>query len=664
VPQLIIALILIVLYILLIRWLFISVGPPFIYVSAIAFSMAVPYAYIKNLIGTFGRPAGLSAPRNWLFVFVIALTALIQIDLLFLALGFGMQMLRVSFAWELQRTLGEVVWSLAGNREVLAAAVAFLPESSYPVGHVLFSSAVKSALIVPWVLLIRGLKSPILDPRQPAYVSYFHAQAFKDLGTLIRGMGRDLLAALLMINRGIVAVTMAGSLFVWPLTVMAYVALVPPVIIAAVAALLFVGMHTVALSVVWLLAMGISFVLSAAERAVILARAGYAKCPHSECHAPVPLPVFLCPQCDTEHDRLIPGRFGVLRRRCKCGVGNLPTLFWTGKGRLRMKCPKCRKAMREELFSGGIHVPIYGGPSAGKTMFMMAASWELLEGKVPGVRSRLIDEATERAYSRYWKPDFETGRVREKTVQPFPDAFLLSMRRGLGFPTSVYLYDPAGEAMLSDSSLDAHRFMDYYDGLALLIDPLSLPSFADEYRASGGPDLSATTSRAHPSEAVTRVINMLERFGTLSRKRGLNRRIAVVFTKADVPGFREEVGRDIDRARALDDDWQALGSSDSAEIRAWFARCEPHLVQVLETRFAEIRYFAISALGHIPEGGQKRFTPRKVMEPLAWLLSTRSTFAHPFLGRILGRTMEATAVAAVLGVFVVVPACAIWYWLQ
>jgi hypothetical protein len=206
--------------------------------------------------------------------------------------------------------------------------------------------------------------------------------------------------------------------------------------------------------------------------------------------------------------------------------------------------------------------------------------------------------------------------------------------------------------------------MDYYDGLALLIDPLSLPSFADEYRARGGPDLSATTSRAHPSEAVTRVINMLERFGTLSRKRGLNRRIAVVFTKADVPGFREDIGRDIDRVRALDDDWQALGSSDSAEIRAWFARCEPHLVQVLETRFTEIRYFAISALGHIPEGGQKRFTPRKVMEPLAWLLSTRSTFAHPFLGRILGRTMEATAVAAVLGVFVVVPACAIWYWLQ
>jgi len=73
---------------------------------------------------------------------------------------------------------------LPGNHEVLAIAQAILPEVWYPFGDVLLSSAIKSVLIVPWVLLIRGLQSPILHPGQQAYVSYFHSQAFRDLGTL------------------------------------------------------------------------------------------------------------------------------------------------------------------------------------------------------------------------------------------------------------------------------------------------------------------------------------------------------------------------------------------------------------------------------------------------------------------------------------------------
>lgn len=661
-PQLIIGIILIYLYFLLIRWLFVSVGPVFIYVTALASSVAVPVVYVRNLFSVFGRqPGTASTVRNWLFVIVIGLVVLIHVDLLWLCLWYGMSLLQVSFAADLRESLGRVVWASVVNREALVIAGSVLPPTYYPIGYVVFSSAVKSALIVPCVLLVRGLSSLIEDPGQPAYLSYFHGQAFKDLGAVVEAIVKDLTALVLLANKGIVKATIVGSVFVWPLTIMAYIALLPPVLIAGAAATLLLVMHSTALALIWLLAMSTSVLLSIAERAVILSRAGYAKCPHAECHEPVPLPIFMCSKCGVEHDRLVPGRFGVLTRRCKCAAGRLPTLFWLGKGRLRSVCPSCRKPMREELFGGSVHVPIYGGPSAGKTMFMMAATWELVENKVSGVRTRLIEEAIERAYVKYWKVDFESGRVREKTIRPFPDAFLLSVRRGLGLPTSVYLYDPAGEALLSESDLDAHGFMNYFDGLVLLIDPLSIPSFARRYLDRGGPDLSATTSRAHPEEAVTRVVNLLERLGKLSRRRSVSRRVAVVFAKADVPGFSEELGIRIAGREALDDNWETLGSADSVKIREWLVRNEPHLVHVLETRFTEIRFFAVSALGHIPVAGQS-FSPRRVMEPLAWLLSTRATFSRPLLGKILGRTREVAAVAAVICIFVVVPLWAFWYW--
>jgi len=543
----------------------------------------------------------------------------------------------------------------------LVVAKAVLPGDLGALGYVLFSSAVKSALIVPCVLLVRGFSSPIEDPRQPARLSYFHGQAIRDLGAVIQMMAEDLTALVMLANQGIVKVTVVGSIFVWPLTIMAYIALVPPIAIAVVAALLLVAMHTLSLGGIWVLAMAVSFLLALTEKAVILSRAGYAKCPHAECHEPVPLPIFMCPECGEEHDRLVPGRFGVLMRTCKCGDGRLPTLFWLGKGRLRSICPSCRKPMREELFGGSVHVPIYGGPSTGKTMYMMAATWELLEGKVPGLQARLIDEASDRAYSKHWKPDFESGRVREKTARPFPDAFLLATRRGVGLPTSVYLYDPAGEALLNESDLDAHRFMNYFDGLALLIDPLSLPSFAARYRELGGPDLTPTTSRAHPEETITRVVNLLERLGKLSRRRGSGQRVAVVFSKADVPGFAQEVGIRVSDSAEVGIDWEALGADNSSLLREWLAKHEPHLLQILETRFTEMRFFAVSALGHIPQTG-RGFSPRKVMEPLGWLLSKRATFARPLLGRIVGRSMEAGAVAAVFGCFVVLPIWAIFWW--
>lgn len=663
-PQLIIAAILIYLYYLLIKWLFTSVGPGFVYFLSLAMSFAVPVAYVGALMKIFGHPPAELAKRwrNWGFIGVIALVGLVQIDMLYLVTGTVLGQLPVATAYEVHSWLAKLAEQAVINREARALGRAAWGLDGMAL--VLLSAAVKSALLVPTLLAIRGLASPVAGVTQPAQVSYFHGQALTDLGDVAQTLILDLVKLVLLANMAIVKAT-AGpqALFVWPLSVLAYVALVPPVIIAIGSAALLLALHAIALATVWVFAMFASIVLMAAERGVVLARTGYAKCPHAECHAAVPLPVFLCPHCGVEHDRLLPGRFGVLVRECQCRDGRLPTLFWFGKRQLRSLCAKCRKPLKGELFAESVHIPIYGGSSAGKTMFMMAAIWEMLEGKVASVDAHLIEETSDRAYRGHWKPDFESGRLREKTARTFPDAFLVSVRRKLGLPAAVYLYDPAGEALLREADLDAHHFIEHMDGLALLIDPLSLPSFAQRYREAGGPDQRASTSQADPEVVLAEVVNLLERRGKLSRKKGSRQRVAVILTKADLPGLAAELGIRLESSVQLALQWGDVGLDESARIRAWLANSEPHLLRVLETRFADLRFFAVSALGHSPQPGRP-FVPRGVAEPMAWLLSTRRALRRPLWARISGRAAEVAAVAAVLVALVVGPLVGLLVWLR
>lgn len=645
-PQLILVIILLVLYFLLIRFLFVSVGPTFIYVVSLVLSSAVPVAYVYTLVGVYGRDGGSPKnARNWFLAPVVVLVGLIYLDMLLLALRVSLPILSTSLGMELYRVLLGFV-----NGGAVGVGQLALPEEN----RWLLSAAIKSTLIVPCLLGARGLRSQIENPRQPAFLAYFQAQALRDLQATIVTTSTKLSEGVLFVHGLIMKGTMGPQAwFVWPLTIMAYVALVPPILIGAVMTLMFLILHAATLGLLWLLAMWASLLLTSTENAVIRARAGYVKCPHASCHKPIPLPIFMCPHCGIDHDRLIPGRFGVLVRACKCGSGRMPTLFWLGKAALRSKCPVCKNPLRKELFAESAHIPIYGGTSTGKTTYMMACSWELLEGKVAGVKTSLIEETSQRTYSSRWKPDFESGRAVDKTTKKYPDAFLLGLQRGGGLAMSVYLYDPAGEAMVSQVDLGAHRFIEYVDGLALLIDPLSLASFRATYQRRGGPDVSLTTSTTDPEEIVTRVVSQLEAAGTLTRRRGYKRRVAVIFTKSDVAGFAEETG--ISRTgSALTEDWSATGLDDSEKLRAWLGKNEPRLLQMLETRFSEFRLFAVSSQGHAVRDGQP-FAPRGVIPPLAWLLSTRSTIARPTAGRVKGRLSEFAAAAAAALVVVGIP---------
>ena len=621
-------------YFLLVGFLFTEVGPELFYVTTFLCSVGVQIGYARALFRTF------ATSRVWYrrlaFASACGLLALTTIDLLYIGAGVGMVLALDAYSvWWIWDFIAPVVHAQAGGPW--------------------FSFTVKSAFIVPLVLLARGFASTaIKDSKQPAFRSYFYGPAWRDIAATVRELGSILKEGFSWITAvALASVNGWHGLLTWPLVIIVGLATLAALAVAGVQLLLTLAMHSVFLVAFWLLAQACAIVILAVEKAVIRVRSRHAKCPHATCHAPVPLPVFRCPECNEGHDRLIPGRCGVLARTCKCGKGRLPTLFWLGKGRLASECPKCRKPLREELFGADVHIPIYGGPSAGKTMYMMAVTWEAVSNRksAPDVEARLIDKSQQ--YDRYWKPEFEKGAVREKTAAPFPDAFLLSMQRGQGVPAVLYVYDPAGEALLDTEKIEGHNFLEYSDGLAILIDPLSLSSFAKRYKDELGKDVPPTTSR-DPTSAVTRIVNQLQRLNWGKKP------VALVLTKADVECFEEEFGVGIG-ASEMGADWRGIGANGSAALASWFKDNEPHLLNLLETHFSDVRFFAVSALGHDPEA-RKGFSPRRVMEPIAWLLSRRAKFANPLRERFIGPLKELGAAAAVIGLLVLLPGFAFLKW--
>jgi hypothetical protein len=71
-------------------------------------------------------------------------------------------------------------------------------------------------------------------------------------------------------------------------------------------------------------------------------RGGPVPCPYTTCGRAVRRPVRLCPACRARHRRLLPGRYGALHRRCRCGT-RLPVVL--GVRRLEACCPHCDRTL-------------------------------------------------------------------------------------------------------------------------------------------------------------------------------------------------------------------------------------------------------------------------------------------------------------------------------
>ena len=275
--------------------------------------------------------------------------------------------------------------------------------------------------------------------------------------------------------------------------------------------------------------------LRAVDSALLRARHVKVRC--VACFERIPYPAYLCPnpECRETHWDIRPGRYGVLRRTCRCGR-QMPTLLLLGSARrLDAICPyrACKQPLEHRPGEEReIILPIFGSKGAGKTLLLYGIIKTLQASIRPGIHVDYADSATA-ARMR----DLDSGLAEGFTVPAtpaaeLPKAYVLRLRIGR-YRRIVQLLDAAGE-LFYDSQRSANLvYLGAANTFILVIDPLSIIDFWDHLPSAVRERLAADRSIApHPQPVYQQTADRITEMG---RQRAA-RRLAMVFSRADLIG--------------------------------------------------------------------------------------------------------------------------------
>jgi hypothetical protein len=376
---------------------------------------------------------------------------------------------------------------------------------------------------------------------EPAYPAYFLRQAWIDVWVVTRRSARQtLLRGRDLYLRGWEYLGNNGpvTLFVWPSVIGAVLGTVLLAVPVLVALLVLAVLQAVAVAVTalgWIVLVG---VLGSVEVVLRGLRRIVVACPHPGCYQRFGLPVYVCssPGCGERHRRLVPNRYGALRHTCRCGA-RLPTLVLLGRHRLPAYCPHCAMPLPGRTGRVRIeHVPIVGGPDAGKSTFL-CLSVSALAGALAarGGSLSFVDARDERAMTD-GLAQLRRGDRLVKTGVVLPRAVMVDVRPKAGKGRILYMFDPAGE-YYAGRDIDSQRYLDHSEVALVVVDPLAIPdvwtAFTDADRAviaEAAPSNQAEAVREKAGDVVDRLVNALR-----GRPAG-NRltRLLVVVSKSDV----------------------------------------------------------------------------------------------------------------------------------
>ncbi|GAA2332309.1 TRAFAC clade GTPase domain-containing protein [Dactylosporangium salmoneum] len=325
-----------------------------------------------------------------------------------------------------------------------------------------------------------------------------------------------------------------GVLVRWPLGVTAWLAIVVGVIVGAALVGVEIVLHVVLVLLLQTLARGAIGALRGLDSARLWIKHIRLICRH--CSRRVRYPLYACPNpgCDVRHD-LRPGRYGVLRRRCKCGT-LLPTLprVFGGTESLVAYCPHCRLQLSDRFgLAAEVVLPLFGGVAAGKTQLMCAMVFALrraAEGR-PGVRAEFTDDSS-RVDLTALIGSLAPGGMMDKTQTPgLPSAYTLMVEHA-GTRRQLFLYDAAGEIYREYDRVEEQRQLGLARTFVFVVDPLAVAAFWDRLAGHGVHLPPHLRSLDDPEYVYYRV-----REGILGRDVDPDRdraRLALVVSKADL----------------------------------------------------------------------------------------------------------------------------------
>jgi hypothetical protein len=335
-----------------------------------------------------------------------------------------------------------------------------------------------------------------------------------------------------------------------------------------------------------------SAVLRGTERARRDRKLTQATC--TRCFHVTAWPAFECASCGQRHHDVLPGRLGLVTRRCECGA-HLPTRASRTAWAVTARCQRCDA----ELAPGSgavrdVRVPVFGDVSAGKTRFLYASLNSLMTTVRADGRDVTFPDDTSRGMAEFGLNVIRSGEETAKTSTT--GQLTVTGRIGEGKRSElIHLFDAAGENFRGIREAGTLRFLDEGHGLVYVLDPFSIRSVADQL----GDDTDGALARARaaagdPELTYDNVVARLRDSGVPASIQIL----AVVVSKADL---LRSAGLDV--------------PAESAAIAGWLKDAGVHnLVMAARHEFAEVRFFTVASQDIAPG------RPDDPGAPLRWLL--------------------------------------------
>lgn len=464
---------------------------------------------------------------------------------------------------------------------------------------------------------------------QPAKKSYFFEKGYKDLCNTIKGAWQRNVESIEKHKDNIAESKTVDNtgLFVFKYIVNSLAIIA--ILICGSAITLVLSTINIAILLVFMTVIYIGFTFVwVIDRTYLLQKGIFTAC--DQCKESSLIPIYLCPNREEEHTKLTPGVYGILNRTCNCGE-KLPTAFFNGRHKLTAICPHCRSEGRITYLnsrgSAPICIPVVGGRSVGKTAFITAFSKDFIEKVAPaksweiefynGAKSGMFEEI---------KNDYRTGNTR-MTERPqdinTPSSISFSFFvKGNEFKPErlVHIYDVAGEVFTDNSENEVQHQYGYCQGIALIIDPFSIPSVRYKFESDLTPEDIAGIGKADINGIVNSFLNKLKDVTGLTDGMKISVPLAVIISKADSAGLFNELGESAVSTLMANNPEKYKNEMDVQDYlcRKFLVNNEmENFLNTINLKFKYNRFFVCSAIGHTRNKGA--YQPKGIMEPMEWL---------------------------------------------
>jgi Double-GTPase 2 len=275
-------------------------------------------------------------------------------------------------------------------------------------------------------------------------------------------------------------------------------------------------------------------VLRAADSTLLRIKNIRMVCP--DCYRRVFYPGYECPSpdCANRHRDVRPGRFGIFRRRCRCGTP-MNTLLLLGSARMSAFCPHedCGGSLAYRPGEAPeIVLPFFGATGAGKTRLMFSMVTQLqLWTEAGRLRAEFGDSVTSTELEGAGDV-LRSGRATTITSVQDPRANVIRLV-SRNSTRILHLFDAAGELFYQSDRTQSLRYLSQARTFILVIDPLSVAAFWQRLPAEKQAELAPLRSTApSPDLAYQQTYQQIEAMGVRLRAA----RLAVVFSRADLTG--------------------------------------------------------------------------------------------------------------------------------